>query len=349
MEFCRLATRAVSAPAVAALLATATLGAIGSAAASNIWYAGAGPNGRPTTLTFELAADGTVEGRAFEAPAARGEAVGFDVHFSGTAREVDGRLMIEAVATGGDWSEQGVPLYIHADAVASRGASPPRPDAQGHALTTFLPSEGPSWSASLAAVAVGLETSTALDDGTLDVASTGPFFYADPWRNLSLAPDPFDLAESVATGLAQRASEPEVATANWYDRRMVFIEALTPRLVSVRIVFASYTGGAHPNTWFAFATWLRDAGGWQRAGVCDVVNALAYDCSFAALRRFIADDLLSQEAAWLVDGSVHAGTTWLLDPFTVTTAGLRFDYAPYDVGPYAQGPFTVEIPFELLR
>ena len=334
--------------AVLALLTASTLAAAGAALASSVWYAGPGPSGRPTTLELTVEDDGTAFGRVYEAPAQAGERPGLEVSFEGRATREEGRVRVDAIAVGEGLDRDGAALRVVATAVPSRRNDVAEPDPFGTALLSFFPEEGPAWRASLPAAAIGVRSRTSLDDGSLEVSAFGPFFYAEPWSELELAPDPFDLAESVATGLEQRVDLPEAPSGLWWDERTVDVAALTPRIASVRVTFSAYTGGAHPNTWYAFATWLRDDGEWRRADVCGALRALDYRCDPAALRAAIASDLRGQGASWVVEGSVDANTPWLLDPFTVTVGGLRFDFAPYDVGPYAQGPFQVVLPFSAL-
>lgn len=339
-------TRARS--AALTLVVVSTLAVAASAAASSVWYAGPGPTGRPTTLELTVNDDGSVSGRVFEGPATAGEPPGLDIEFGGTATRESSRIRVDAIAVGSGVQDEGVQLRIIADGVPRRGGSLADPDPLGRALLSLVPSEGPAWQASLPAIAIGVRSKTTLDDGTLEVSAFGPFFYAEPWTEVQVAPDPTDLAESVLTGLEQRSADPATASGLWWDERTVRVEALTPRLMSVRLTFFAYTGGAHPNTWYAFATWLRSDDDWRRADVCSALRALEYACDPVALRTAIVVDLLGQEAAWVVDASVDATTPWLLDPFTVTVDGLRFDYAAYDVGPYAQGPFSVLLPFTSL-
>jgi hypothetical protein len=337
--------RSLARRAIVALVAASTLLAAGAAQANTVWYAGPGPTGRPTTLEVTVDEDGTAYGRVFQSPAQAGEAVGLDVTFEGRATREEGRVRIDAIAVGNGLDRDGSALRVVADAVPSRRGGVAEPDPFGIALLTIVPAEGPVWRVSLPAIAVGVHARTSLDDGSLEVSAFGPFFYAEPWSYLEVAPDPFDLAESVATGLDQRAELGDTASGLWWDERTVEIGALTPRITSVRLTFDAYTGGAHPNTWYAFATWLRSDDEWRSADVCGVLRALAYRCDPPALRTAIVDALRAQEAAWVVEGSVNDRTPWLLDPFTVTGAGLQFDFAPYDVGPYAQGPFQVVLPF----
>lgn len=331
------------------MLATSTLVLAASAVAASVWYAGPGPSGRPTTLEITVDEDGAARGRIYQAPAQAGETPGFDLRFDGRASRDGSRIRIDATARGNGFPASGVDLRLIADAVPQRGGGLSEPDPLGSAFVTFVPDDAPAWQASLPAIAIGVRSHTALDDGTLEVSAFGPFFYAEPWSELQVAPDPTDLAESVRTGLEQRTADPEAASGLWWDERTVEIAALTPRLASVRLTFDAYTGGAHPNTWYAFATWLRSDDAWRQIDVCGALRALDYACNPVALRAAIVVDLLGQGAAWIADGSVDATTPWLLDPFTVTVDGLRFDYAPYDVGPYAQGPFRVTIPFSTLR
>ena len=210
----------------------------------------------------------------------------------------------------------------------------------------------------LMAIGTMFASRQALADGTLSVVREAPFFYADPWRRLGL-----DLArtgvtgtgvvgagrESLASGLEQRRDLPRGVSGFWYDRRTAHVMSLDRDLVSLLFLDETFTGGAHPNTWRSSATWVRDAGAWERADLCATLAHLGLPCDASRIRSFVVDELVAQEAAWVVEGEVHAATPWLLDAFTVSTWGLRFDYSPYQVGPYVQGPFVVVVPYDRIQ
>ncbi|MEX2501084.1 MAG: RsiV family protein [Trueperaceae bacterium] len=195
---------------------------------------------------------------------------------------------------------------------------------------------------------------TRLDDDSFEVRFVVPFFYAPPYASLDLsAPDLARAPEAWTDGLHERRARPDAATGSWRLERTADVRSLSPTVISVLTRIQAYAGGAHPNAWFKVRTWVRDDvsddARWGRAArPCDVLAALRRPCDPDRLRRAVIVELERQDAAWVVAGEVHAGTAWLLDPFTVDPTGLTFRYAAYEVGPYAQGPFEAHVPFTAL-
>ena len=156
-------------------------------------------------------------------------------------------------------------------------------------------------------------------------------------------------AESLVAGLTTRAERPASVSGTWWEERRTEIVSLSPELVSARTTIDAYTGGAHPNLRYGFVNVAWDGTAWTPVDVCGALEVLGRACDETALRARVAAELRAQQAAWALDGEVDRATPWLLDRFTVAPDGLRFDYAPYEVGPYASGPFSVEVPFAELR
>lgn len=317
--------------------------------ASTVWYVGDGPSGRPMALELVVDPGGAASGRAFDAPPRAGQSAGLELRFRGAASGA-GDLRVAADVHAPDGPNAGARLSIRADLDRAAPPGEPRPSPFGSAELAFIPAGGtePAWTATLQAVGTRLASRIALDDATVEVVAATPFFYAQPWRGLQIGPSLDALVQSAAAGLTQRAQRPTGATSTWWDERAVHLASLGPEIVSARTSVNDYTGGAHPNLRFAFATWTWDGDAWRRVDLCGALAVLGRSCDPAALRAYVVRDLRAQDAAWAVDGEVVARTPWLLDPFTIGPSGVRLDYEPYAVGPYVQGPFAVEIPFDRL-
>lgn len=339
--------RALARPILIVSLVLVALATGAGSLASTVWYVGDGPAGRPMALELEVGPDGDASGRAFDAPPRAGQPAGLELRFRGTAGGGDD-LRVAAEVHDPDGPSAGGHLSIRTDLDRAAPAGEPRPSPFGSAELAFVPAGDaePAWTATLEAVGTRLASRIALDDATVEVVAATPFFYARPWRGLQIGPSLDALVQSAAAGLTQRTERPTGATSTWWDERTVHLAALGPEIVSTRTSVSDYTGGAHPNLRFAFATWSRDGDDWRRVDLCGALAALGRACDPAALRARVVRDLRAQDAAWAVDGEVDAATPWLLDPFTIGPSGVRLDYEPYAVGPYVQGPFTVEIPFD---
>jgi len=180
--------------------------------------------------------------------------------------------------------------------------------------------------------------------------------YADAARN--------DLIEA-----AKARSQPGGATSAPYDLSLSFTELMhTPEVVAVAADGSSYTGGAHGAPLIARFVWLPkqnrlltaqqlvpSAAGWT--AISDYVREQLH----AALsQRVDADDLPAEERAEVVknaskmidDGTQPDASDFaLFEPVAAPDgrlSGLRFVFAPYQVGPYSDGTQTVEVPVDVL-
>ncbi|MDZ7706856.1 MAG: RsiV family protein [Trueperaceae bacterium] len=340
---------------------------LGAAHAETVWYVGQDPDGRTVVLELDWTPEAALaRGRLLHGPARPGQLGGLELAFeaeidaANDARaerpddrhaETADRLRLEAVATDADGAT--VTLAIAADAARSAQDGAPSaagpPDPFGEARIEVGPLRGAArWETTLSAIGTRYALRAELDDGSFEVSASAPFFYADPWRTLPLHDDPAVTAESVVAGLTARAERPRSVSGQWWEVRRTEIVSLSPELVSARTDVHAYAGGAHPNLRYASLNVAWDGSVWTRVDVCGALEVLDRPCDEAALRARVIAELRARQAAWTLDGEVDGATPWLLEPFTVGPTGLRFDYAPYEVGPYASGPFSVEVPFEEL-
>lgn len=155
-----------------------------------------------------------------------------------------------------------------------------------------------------------------------------------------------------------------------YDLSLSYTETLsTPTVLAVSADGSVYTGGAHGNPLMARFVWLpqqqalltsqillADASNWKT--VSDYVREQLH----AALsQRVDADDLTPAERTEVVKSAgkmIEEGTKPHADNFdqfepVVDAQGkfiaLRFVFPPYQVGPYADGTQTVEVPAQVLK
>lgn len=154
-----------------------------------------------------------------------------------------------------------------------------------------------------------------------------------------------------------------------YDLSLTFTEVFdSPDLVAYAADGSSYTGGAHGNPLLARFVWLPredrrltaealvpQAAGWQA-----IANHVREQLYTALSQRIDADDLEPAERAEVVKGAsrmIEEGT--VADPENYSefepvvgpgerVTGLRFVFAPYQVGPYSDGTQTVEVPASVL-
>jgi hypothetical protein len=122
---------------------------------------------------------------------------------------------------------------------------------------------------------------------------------------------------------------------------------LGPERVSLLRTYWFFSGGAHGNSDFVAGNWRKTPNGYERVTLADLIEPSA-SCreKFNAL---LVASLKRQGASDAGRGALDEKTlrsTGL--PFTLHRKGVVVHYAPYAVGPYAQGAFQVPATFEQL-
>ena len=171
-----------------------------------------------------------------------------------------------------------------------------------------------------------------------------------------------DLMRAVAGMGAEKPTAP-------YDLSLSFTEvAATTQLVAIAADGSSYTGGAHGNPLVARFVWLPredrqltaaelvpDAKSWR-----EISDYVREQLQTALSQRVDADKLPPDDRVEIVKGAsrmIDEGTTPSADSFAQfepvlapdgRIAALRFVFPPYQVGPYADGTQTVDVPSDVL-
>jgi hypothetical protein len=126
--------------------------------------------------------------------------------------------------------------------------------------------------------------------------------------------------------------------------REVEVSLVLPNLVSVLATDYHYTGGAHPNTNFAFYSFGLLNGRAKRLAITNFFRPGSNgpkrvgDAVYARLKK-------NRDAAWIQEGNIKPDDPMLTKPFVLTQTAFTFLFEPYAVGPYAAGMFSVKIPF----
>lgn len=117
--------------------------------------------------------------------------------------------------------------------------------------------------------------------------------------------------------------------------------------VSLKCRLSFYTGGAHPNTEYGAENRVLIGGVFQEIRLTDLF--LPDAPVFAEVSRLCSKELARQRAPWVLDGSAKLFTEAKGHPFTLSPAGITFIFAPYVVGPYANGAYSATIPWSAIE
>lgn len=117
---------------------------------------------------------------------------------------------------------------------------------------------------------------------------------------------------------------------------------------SVLFTIADYTGGAHPNLYYKTYTFDTRDGHFIDLDDLFVANSNP----LATIGPVVEADLMAQmgsgaDSTWIHSGT---GTTWSnYANFVLTDTALIFYFPPYQVAPYAGGPFNVDVSLTSIR
>jgi hypothetical protein len=134
------------------------------------------------------------------------------------------------------------------------------------------------------------------------------------------------------------------------------LSASTPRLVSLKGTWSSYTGGAHPNSGFNSLTWDTNLGqSINRSelflpdgpGDAAVQKALCDGIGLARAAKGVAPD--SDPGTWPCPKWRDAELVLVASTTPGKLGGVDFLFDPYAIGSYAEGPYEVVVPYAAVR
>jgi hypothetical protein len=134
------------------------------------------------------------------------------------------------------------------------------------------------------------------------------------------------------------------------------IAAHNPRLLSLYAEEEDFQGGAHPNSTFEALLWDKSAKELINTAKlfttgADMTAADAYVCQQIEIERSKRTGEPTTQAASGFACPKLADSRLILIPSTVTGKFGAIDvlFAPYDVAPYAEGPYVIRIPQSVVR
>lgn len=133
----------------------------------------------------------------------------------------------------------------------------------------------------------------------------------------------------------------------WEQDLVWHVSYYSADLVSLYGMVFEYTGGAHPNTdYYSLNFWTKD-GNAVPFGLSRLFKAgSAY---LSMLSRHTIASLRKQGASSITSGLVTRFTADDLKTFVLSPVSITFIFSPYAVGSYAEGSYTVTIPYSVLR
>jgi hypothetical protein len=148
-------------------------------------------------------------------------------------------------------------------------------------------------------------------------------------------------AEDAASEEDVAVPRPRFSLAIACDPRTV-----TESLVSVRCLVRTYLGGAHESLVAETFNFTIDGDTARAVGLDDLfLDARAGRSAVAAA---CLAELRAQEALWVTTGNV-TDLREMVDTFHVEPGKLVVSFAPYEVGPFAEGEHVVVVPLASLR
>jgi hypothetical protein len=127
------------------------------------------------------------------------------------------------------------------------------------------------------------------------------------------------------------------------------VEYQSPRALSLSLFVGSYTGGAHPNEWLTYAN-FRPATG-ERIHLTDIFKqGFTVPLNAVGERRFRElKGLGPQESLKNTRFRFPNDQFQLNDNFAINTYGLVFYFQDYEIGPHAEGPTKLFLPYKDIR
>ena len=151
--------------------------------------------------------------------------------------------------------------------------------------------------------------------------------------------------------MKQGFQEPDVSLRNWSGSIGLDFTFVSRKGVSLVESHSEYTGGAHGNYYLRGRTFVEAEGAVQELKLPDLFDP-ASDWERRLVELCITD-LRKQGASWIVEDPFDSKLTERfskddLASFTLSAYGIRFYFSPYHVGPYAEGIFTVFVPYSVI-
>lgn len=137
------------------------------------------------------------------------------------------------------------------------------------------------------------------------------------------------------------------SAGSWREDRSYSVAYYSDDLISLVGEVYSYTGGAHGNTYYISSNYSVKDGNASLLKLSDLFKPGSN--YLKALSSYCINDLLVKKAGWIVNGEITSFKEQDLGVFAISPEGIKFAFAPYAVGPYAEGSYFVVVPFTEIK
>ena len=133
---------------------------------------------------------------------------------------------------------------------------------------------------------------------------------------------------------------------NMEESQRLGIAFLSPKLLTLADLYYSYTGGAHGNYSTHYIS--IDLAANKELTLADILTPAGIKKLNPLLEKYFRKDQGLGQTEDLTEGGLFENKLEANDNFYVTTKGIGFSYAPYEIAPYAAGEINIYIPFSEL-
>ena len=133
----------------------------------------------------------------------------------------------------------------------------------------------------------------------------------------------------------------------WYRNIQYTVAYYSEQLISLLAILEDYTGGAHGNRGYSTENYAIKQG---KAVPLTLKSLFVPNSPYLkVLSDSCIKELRKQNAENVVNGEIKSFNQGDMSVFTLSSGGIRFVFAPYQVGPYSQGTFFVNVPYKELQ
>ena len=159
--------------------------------------------------------------------------------------------------------------------------------------------------------------------------------------------DAFESVRDQFRCLSEDLEDSDLTTVGWYWSETWDLAVRTEQVVSLFGTASYFTGGAHPNSHYKTRTFWVDGGISREIRLADLFNPCTTWLNELSTR--VIGQVREAGAGNVVDGSVAHLDERDLVCWAMTRAGITFDFAPYQLGCYAEGAYSATVRYEDIR